>query len=68
MEMIRRQSIILPFDVQSEIDYLEAFIGKYADVPMSFADACLVRMAELYPQSIVITMDKDFVILQKKWQ
>ena len=33
---------------------------KYADVPMSVADACLVRMAETIPQSIIFTLDDDF--------
>ncbi len=38
---------------------------KYASVPMSFAVACLVRMAELYPNSAVLTLDSDFRIYRK---
>ena len=38
---------------------------KYANVPMSFADACLVRMTELYPNSAVLTLDSDFRIYRK---
>ena len=37
-----------------------AMIRRYADVPMSLADACLVRLAELYPQSPVLTLDSEF--------
>lgn len=33
---------------------------KFADVPMSLADACLVRMTELEASSVVITLDSDF--------
>ncbi len=38
---------------------------KYANVPMSFADACLVRMAELYDDSAILTLDSDFHIYRK---
>ncbi|HNG34544.1 MAG TPA: pilus assembly protein, partial [Blastocatellia bacterium] len=40
-------------------------LEKYADVPMSFADACLVRMSELYPDSAVFTLDSDFKIYRR---
>ena len=42
-----------------------AMIRRYTDVPMSLADACLVRLAELYPQSPVLTLDSDFAIYRK---
>jgi len=32
---------------------------------MSLADACLVRMAELYKDSVVFTFDSDFKIYRK---
>jgi uncharacterized protein len=34
-------------------------------VPMSLADACLVRLAEIYPQSAVLTLDSDFAVYRK---
>jgi len=39
-------------------------LRKYADVPMSLADACLVRMAEEHDVAI-ITLDSDFAIYRK---
>ena len=33
---------------------------KYADLPMSFADACLVRMAQLHLGARVFTLDQHF--------
>ena len=42
-----------------------AMIRRYTDVPMSLADACLVRLAELHPQSPVLTLDNDFAIYRK---
>ena len=44
---------------------LLAMVRRYADVPMSLADACLVRLAELFPQSPVLTLDSDFSVYRK---
>ena len=38
---------------------------RYADTPMSLADACLVRMSELLPDSRVLTMDSDFAVYRR---
>ncbi len=38
---------------------------RYADQPMSFADACLVRMTELHPDSMLITLDGDFRVYRR---
>lgn len=38
---------------------------KYADVPMSLADACLVRMTETLPDPLVLTTDADFKIYRR---
>ena len=38
---------------------------KYADVPMSLADACLVRMTEALPDPIVLTTDTDFRVYRR---
>lgn len=38
---------------------------RYADVPMSLADACLVRMSELSDDASVLTLDSDFRIYRR---
>jgi uncharacterized protein len=40
-------------------------VRRYTDVPMSLADACLVRLAEMQPQSPVLTLDSDFKVYRK---
>ena len=40
-------------------------LDKYADVPMSVADACLVRMTEILPSPLVLTTDSDFRIYRR---
>lgn len=38
---------------------------RYRDRPMAFADACLVCMTELIPDSWVWTVDRDFELSRK---
>ena len=40
-------------------------VAKYASVPMSLADACLVRMAEVHSAGRVFTLDADFRLYRK---
>jgi len=38
---------------------------KYSDLPMSLADACLVRMTETLPDPILLTTDTDFGVYRR---
>ncbi len=38
---------------------------KYSDVPMSLADACIVRMSELIGDSLVMTLYLDFFVYHR---
>ena len=42
-----------------------ALLQKYASVPMSFADACLVRMSETMDDPLILTTDSDFRIYRR---
>ena len=57
--------IELPFCFSSEYVAIEKLMLKYNNVPMSFADACLVRMSEQYRNSCVFTLDADFLVYRK---
>ena len=41
---------------------ISRLICRYHDVPMSFADACLVRLVERTDHASVMTLDSDFHI------
>jgi predicted nucleic acid-binding protein len=43
-----------------------ALMERYASVPMSFADACLVALAESMPEAQVFTLDRDFLIYRQR--
>ena len=38
---------------------------KYRDVPMSLADACLVRMTEIVADPVILTTDSDFRLYRR---
>lgn len=65
MELIRAGVISVNFDMQAEHAALLKLLKKYADIPISLADACLVRMSELHDQSPVFTLDRDFMVYRK---
>jgi uncharacterized protein len=63
--LLRRRALICAFHSDQEIDHVIDLMAKYADVPMSFADACLVRMTELLTDPVVLTLDSHFRIYRR---
>ena len=49
----------------SEHAFLATLMNKYQSVPMSYADACLLRMSELDSDSVVLTTDSDFQVYRR---
>lgn len=59
------QKLQIPFLLSQESPEIQALMQKYQSVPMSLADACLVRMTEIYPGSTLLTLDSDFQIYRR---
>lgn len=53
------------FGFHAEYRHVRALMRRFRDQPMSFADACLVRMAELHQDACIWTLDRDFRIYRK---
>lgn len=53
------------FDLASEIAAVRALMTRYESVPMSLADASLVRIAELDARTQIVTLDSDFSIYRR---
>jgi len=53
------------FDFNDDMESVLKLLQKYADVPMSLADACLVRMTETFSDPIVLTTDSDFRVYRR---
>jgi uncharacterized protein len=61
LDHVSRQHIRIGLTLDSEIDAIQALMRRYQSVPMSLADACLVRLAEM-TGSPICTLDADFAI------
>ena len=66
LEWIDGGVLVCPFVLAEEVGQVRALWKKYADVPMSFADACLVRMSEKHNRHHVCTLDRDFTVYRKR--
>jgi predicted nucleic acid-binding protein len=64
-ELLESGAVAVAFRLQEQRAALRPLLARYADVPMSLADACLVRMAEIHPRATVFTIDGDFRIYRK---
>jgi predicted nucleic acid-binding protein len=63
--LLQRRAVICAFDLAANVDEVLKLMQKYADVPMSFADACLVRMTETLADPVLLTLDADFRIYRR---
>ncbi len=63
--LLRRGAVVPAFDLADELDRVLGLMQKYADVPMSLADACLVRMSETLADPLILTTDADFRIYRR---
>lgn len=61
LEMVQRDVVELDFSIAEAVVPLRRSMERYANVPMSLTDACLVRMAEITGLPIC-TLDGDFAI------
>lgn len=63
--MLRRRALMAPFDLDNDVESVLKLLQKYGNVPMSLADACLVRMSETLADPIILTTDSDFRIYRR---
>lgn len=63
--MLSRRALNTPFHLDDNVEPVVMLLEKYAGVPMSFADACLVRMSETIADPVILTTDSDFRIYRR---
>jgi len=63
--LLENGALNIAFRVEEHVPALRKLHQKYRDRPMSLADACVVRMAEIYDRHAVLTLDSDFSIYRK---
>ena len=63
--LLRNGALVVGFRMEEHIPALHRLLRKYRDTPMSLADACVVRMAEIHENHSVLTLDSDFTVYRK---
>jgi uncharacterized protein len=63
--LLERSIITIDFSFTDQMGETIRLLHRYLDTPMSFADPCLVRMAEQVHDAIVFTTDSDFRTYRK---
>ncbi len=63
--LLERGIVQVALQVTDQLADIRALMLRYRDRPMSLADACLVRLAELHPGGTVFTLDGDFRIYRR---
>ncbi len=62
VENVEAGVFLVPFRLNDNAAAVRKMMQKYADVPMDFADACLVNLASDYRTGRILTLDHDFEI------
>lgn len=65
LAMLAEDVLRVEFRLADEVTALQDLMKRFANVPMSLADACLVRMTELETRSAVLTLDGDFMVYRR---
>jgi predicted nucleic acid-binding protein len=63
--LVERGVVTLGLSLRDHFGEVAALMRRYSNVPMSLADACLVRMSELVANCVVFTLDSDFRIYRR---
>ena len=66
MGWIHRRAVEIHFIGNEDFHRLKELTSKYRDLPMDFADACLVFLAEKLSINAIATIDRDFTVYRIK--
>lgn len=63
--LLRRGALVVALELAPNLEPVLRLLQKYSDVPMSLADACLVRMTETVADPRILTTDTDFRVYRR---
>ena len=63
--LVAKGVLVVGISVQEEAPHLQRLMQRYRSVPMSVADACLVRLVERLPDAVLMTLDSDFRVYRQ---
>lgn len=65
VHLLKTGNLKVSINVTEQLDWLDQFMTKYSP-RADLADACVVRLSELYPNARVLTVDgKDFKVYRR---
>lgn len=66
LALLKRGGIRVAFECASHLDRLQDLATIYGDRQPDLADLCLIRMSELFPRHVVVTVDEgDFRVYRR---
>jgi predicted nucleic acid-binding protein len=65
IDLLATATLLCDFHLAEHQGDILKLLKKYFDVPMSLADACLVRMTETLSDPLLFTADRDFGIYRR---
>lgn len=65
LALLDKGVVRIGMSLAEESSAVRKLLDKYGDLPTSLADACLIRMSELYDPCVVLTLDSDFHVYRR---
>ena len=65
LALVERGVVRIGMLLGDEASAVRKLFERYDNVPASLADACLIRLSELYDDSRVLTLDSDFHVYRR---
>lgn len=66
LSLIEDGLVRLAFDCSRHLEHLKDLARRYEDQQPDLADLCIIRMSELYPRHVIITVDeRDFRLYRR---
>jgi len=59
LKMVSDGLLQVPFEFPQHLERLRELAENYSDRRLDLADLCLIRMSELYPRDVLITIDEE---------
>jgi uncharacterized protein len=66
-ELLRQGALVITVELETQLEPVARIMAKYADRQIDLADACLIRLSELFPTAEVLTVDvSDFRVYRRQ--
>lgn len=66
LSLLEDKMLRLSFDAETNLEQLSTLAKRFEDRQPDLADLCIIRMSELYPHHVIITIDQnDFRVYRR---